>query len=955
MNIIELARNASGQTAQMAARIEAELDFAQWIAKRQPALPLSRALASARTLANEIFLTADTGRIRSGIAEIELLLAPFGRLAKQYTIYAVGHAHIDMNWMWGWPETVAVTNDTFGTVLKLMEEFPTFYFSQSQAAVYRIIERYNPALLRKIRRRVKEGRWEITASHWVEGDRNMVSGESLTRHILYTRNYLKKIFGTEFGDVQIDWSPDTFGHPLSVPMYLNCGGVKYVYLHRPGALGPVRPQAFWWKSPDDSRVLVRNDMDNGYNGTFAPGVVTPLKKFAETTGLKFVMFVYGVGDHGGGPTRHDLATAIEMDSWPIFPNIKFSRAQEFFTRLEKEGAALPVLSCELNTEVTGCYTTQALIKRSNRIAEHRLLDAETACVLASAVTGRDYPGGEFEEAWRDTLFCHFHDILPGSNVHDSRTWMHGLFQKTIATTSMAETLALREIAADIDTRVPGIKPEIPPANSLRAVTGAGAGWGADRHMITHADSSGGGPRSVVVFNPTAWSRTEIIEETVWADSPQGQITDEMRNRPITVRSPAGTRIEAQKLEFGTYWGHSFVRIAFPVTVPALGYATYNVLEESSPTAKRIATQITPPHHCFYLMQERRPEGLKNDLLQLEIDPLTGGIRELKDLRSGKSLVGGTPWSLEYALEKPHSMSAWLIDNVVEVAQPQVLAIDRKLDGPHKASVDVKLKIKDSEFTLTYELRAGDPKLYLHLLGTWFERGIPETGVPTLRFAMRLKLKDIKVVYEIPFGQIERDLTKGEEVSSLNFAIATGRSEGKQGGLMLLNDCKHGHSLDGADWRLTLIRSSYNPDPLPDVGQHEIHLALMPLQGDLPPFAAMAAGKEFNRPLRTVTTPLHEGRLPAIARGVEVKGNVVLTGIKQAEDGKGLIIQVMNPSTQEVAFAIILNPKLLGTFTKACSVDLMELPVAKSRLVRIKGGQFKANVPGNRVAAFRFLR
>jgi alpha-mannosidase len=107
------------------------------------------------------------------VAQAEETLAPIARVAKRYTIHCVGHGHIDMNWMWSWPETVAVTNDTFATVLRLMEEYPTFTFTQSQASVYAILERFNPEMLDQVRRRVKEGRWEVAASHWVENDKNM--------------------------------------------------------------------------------------------------------------------------------------------------------------------------------------------------------------------------------------------------------------------------------------------------------------------------------------------------------------------------------------------------------------------------------------------------------------------------------------------------------------------------------------------------------------------------------------------------------------------------------------------------------------------------------------------------------------------------------------------------------------------------------------------------------------
>ena len=252
-------------------RCQAELEFARFLCERHPnkSAAWERLAAKAAKAVEQAAATGDAERIRRAAGEAEKILAPLAGTAKSYTVYCVGHAHIDMNWMWSWPETVAVTNDTFTTVLKLMDEFPQFHFSQSQASVYAIMERYNPGLLARIAERVREGRWEVTASHWVENDKNMAGPESLCRHLLHTRAYMKKLFGLQPEDVPIDWSPDTFGHAATIPTYLVRGGVKYLYLHRPGGEGPQRPVAFWWQAPDGSRVLTRNDMGFGYNGVIA--------------------------------------------------------------------------------------------------------------------------------------------------------------------------------------------------------------------------------------------------------------------------------------------------------------------------------------------------------------------------------------------------------------------------------------------------------------------------------------------------------------------------------------------------------------------------------------------------------------------------------------------------------------------------------------------------------------
>lgn len=159
----------------------------------------------------------------------EELLLPLHDAAKEYKLILAGHAHIDMDWMWSYHETVASALATFRTVLNLMEQYPHFHFSQSQASVYQMVEEYDPDMMAEIQTRIREGRWEVTASAWVETDKNMPSTESLLRHIEYTRNYLNRVWGIDPDKLEIDFSPDTFGHSAFIPEIDAFGGVKYMY------------------------------------------------------------------------------------------------------------------------------------------------------------------------------------------------------------------------------------------------------------------------------------------------------------------------------------------------------------------------------------------------------------------------------------------------------------------------------------------------------------------------------------------------------------------------------------------------------------------------------------------------------------------------------------------------------------------------------------------------------
>ena len=227
-------------------RFAAELAFAEGLAELHPhrAGRWKGLIGKARDLVAQAEATGKAQQVVKAVADAERdILAPIAKLAKTYTIHCVGHAHIDMNWQWSWPETVACVNDTFTTVLKLMERFPRFCFTQSQAAVYDIVRRYNPPMLEKIRRRIAEGRWEVAAVQWVEGDKNMASGESLARHLLYTRRFLREHLGLSPEDVPLDWEPDTSGHAATIPSIISRGGARWYYPCRGGRFD--KPPVFW--------------------------------------------------------------------------------------------------------------------------------------------------------------------------------------------------------------------------------------------------------------------------------------------------------------------------------------------------------------------------------------------------------------------------------------------------------------------------------------------------------------------------------------------------------------------------------------------------------------------------------------------------------------------------------------------------------------------------------------
>jgi alpha-mannosidase len=923
----------------LAERVQAELSFAEGLlalrpdrsAEWGPLLEKARALVGSAEARKPVDAKA--------VAEAEAVLAPIAAVAKTYTVHNVGHAHIDMNWMWPWTETVAVTNDTFTTVLRLMDEFPEFRFTQSQASVYEIARRYNPALFERIKARVAEGRWEVVASQWVEADKNMVSGESIARHLLYTRRFMRDELGLAPEDVPIDWSPDTFGHARTIPTLVSRGGVTRYYMCRGGR--DEKPPVFWWRGPDGSRILV-NLETTWYLKAVGPENASALLAFSAKTGLRDWMNVYGVGDHGGGPTRRDIRRILEMDGWPVFPRFRFSTTREFYAVLEKNADRLPVLDRELNFEFAGCYTSQSQIKRYNRLGESRALDAESAAVLALRTVGRPYPDAPLREAWTNVLFGHFHDILPGSGVRATREYQSGLFQQSAATFGTIQAESLRAVAAAVDTTF--AKDRVGSASGEDRALGAGVGRGSALGAVSEAGYQGDGPRPVVVFNPTAWPRDEVVKATVW-DS--GTSPERREGRRFVVHAPDGRSLPAEVAGEGEYWGHRYVDVVFPASVGALGYAAY-VLEERTPAA---APAVSP---ATTVKADADALAFENDRLAVRFDRMTGGIVRLVDKASGLDLaVPADPLALlELVVERPRDMSAWVIGDTMTRTRPLPLRSLAVEGNPYVATLVARARVRDSDLTVRYSLRADEPWVVVEVDADWLERGGPETGAPQLRMVFPTRLEGAAARYEIPYGSIVRTLARGEEVPALRYADAFGTVAGRPAGLLVLNDGKHGHSLDGSTLALTLLRSSYEPDPLPEIGPHAMRMALVPHGGTLSTADMTRLGAAFNRPLQVVSTDVHGGRLAPAASGLAAVGpaDVVVGAVKKAEADGSIVFRLVETAGRASTARLEIAPPL-GTPTAAEEVDFLERPVAKGT-ARLGSGAVTVDVPAYGVATVR---
>lgn len=812
---------------------------------------------------------------KDSVLKAESIISVLSEEAKKFTMICAAHAHIDMNWMWRWDETVAVTIDTFRTMLDLMKEYPAFKFSQSQASVYKIIEDYAPEMLEEIRKRVKEGRWEVTASTWVENDKNMPNGESLSRHILYTKRYLSKLLDIAPESLNMDFEPDTFGHNINVPEVLADGGVKYYYHCR----GYEGHNLYRWVSPSGKSVTVYRE-PLWYNSAIEPSMAVYIPGFCTKYGMDTMLKVYGVGDHGGGPTRRDIERIIDFNTWPVFPEIRFGTFGEYFGLAENVAANLPIVEEELNFVFTGCYTSQSRIKTANRKAEAALNEAEVYNTISALNGGYMYSSQAFAGAWRNVLFNQFHDIIPGSGVIDTREYAMGLFQNAMAAVNTRKNLALRSIAASIDTAGLAVVEDDKDTVS----EGAGVGFGVDRFKMTQCERGSGKTRVFHFFNSSALEREEPVEITVWDWKWD-------LNRLI-FRDEKGNSVEHQLLDhgFNSYWGHEYLMVLVKVKISSFGYSTYVMTESDDYTA------------VLEFPKDPRVEKigeyvLENDIVKVVFNSRDASIISFIDKATGEDIIDkNKPAGIFRYIEEEGMKwgTAWIVGRYASVRElnGNVRFLKSLDSGALRNSISYEIEFESSKMKVTVSLDDKSAGLVYDVECDWHEIGKKEVFTPQLSFHMPVGYNCSTYKYDIPFGVIERE-GMDRDVPA-NSWVAGMRSETGKKLVMLITDSKYGfRSLDNS-MSITLLRSSVDPDPYPEFGIHRFSFSVNLVENasnkDLIEYAY-----RFNHPVSFLSSKVQNGTQPPVGSFLNLDSNaVVVSAVKMPEDeagGKKAIIRV----------------------------------------------------------------
>ncbi|MGA9968030.1 MAG: glycoside hydrolase family 38 C-terminal domain-containing protein [Terriglobales bacterium] len=809
---------------------------------------------------------------------------------KQFTIRAVGNSHIDMAWLWPWTETVEVVRNTFQSVLDLMREYPDFKFTMSSARTYEWMQEKYPDMFEQIKQRVKEGRWEVIGGMWVEPDLNMPDGESLVRQILVGKRYFQKNFGA---DIKIGWNPDSFGYNWQLPQIYKKSGIDYFVTSKllwatDYTKFPYR--LFWWEAPDGSRLLTY--FPHEYANDFNPEQMTkdlslysPLIYGTKVTDSPQMLYLYGIGDHGGGPTRTMLDQANRLrDPNTVFPKIDFSTAKAFFADLNQElpNLKVPTWKDELYFEYhRGVYTSQADTKERIRHDEELMLDAEKYASVAS-LFGRPYAQDQFTLAWKNLLFDHFHDVMPGSGIAVNYLDAKRNLEDVARSASELTHGALDEILAHINTKGDGVP--------------------------------------VVVLNSLSWPRTEVIE--VEAQLP-GQA------KQVEVVDAAGHRVESEELAMDS--GTHRARLLILAATPAMGYTTYFVRSTPKPT-----NSLDVYNGRLMQFVRASDDTMENGSVRVKVDPQTGCITSLYDLRNqtealapSETDTGGPKTSacgnlLQAFYDKPQKWDAWNIDADFEKQHWDLDKADEvKLveSGPLRAIIRVKKHFQNSTFVQDITMYAGVPRVDVKMQADWHEKHI------LLKVAFPLSAHGDNATFEIPYGSIERPTTRNTAAEQAKFEVPAQRwadlSDTKHG-FSLLNDSKYGYDVKGNVLRLSLLRSPEWPDPHADEGHHEFTYSLYPHAGTWRDAQTVRRGYELNYKLLAIRSQKHDGTLPAEYSFVKIESdNVVLTAVKKSEDDDSLVLRFYEWAGKEVDVKLQLPAGAQST----SETDLMERSIA----------------------------
>lgn len=781
-----------------------------------------------------------------------------------FTFHLIANAHLDPVWLWDWREGLNEGIITCRTILDLMDTDPELTFIRGESAIYAHIEKHDPETFERIKAMVAAGRWDIVGGTVVQPDTNLPATETFARHFARGGAYFESRFGVR---PRIAWAADSFGHAAGLPDILAAAGMEgYAFTRPGGAQVPLSKSAFWWEGGAGGRVLAYRPSVGWYGSERdeLPRRLNALLEAAKRQELMNVGVFYGVGNHGGGPTRRQIA---DIREWAAAHTdevtIVHSGLHRLFDALRAELAEkgedfVPTHRGEMNYVLRGCYSSVAKFKFPYRRTEAMLSRAETTASIIGAATETPMP--DLSVAWDTLLFNSFHDILPGTSIERAFDEQIAQLGGTLHTAQAAELTAINALASRIDTSVP-----TPEADHPTAV-------------------------SFLVWNPHPSFFDGYVELEAALDyRPIWSYRDKPAALPVVVRNAEGAPVAHQQIAIDSLFSPNLPwrrRVLAPVLLPPLGWTVMTMGWEEG--VMRPLRQI--PEQAFAPDEA----SLTNGELDVLAIPGESGIHLLHDGElvfgpQGLSLVTvADPWGSWGGMgEEPESLA---LSEVLH--EWKVVEVSVRENGPERASLWVRLTGGDSWAELTFSLTAGQPTAEVSARVLWNER--------SARLKLVMPVRASSATFDVPGGTVVRNSPTGE--------VPGGRWV-DMGNIGFASDGLYNFDLtaDGA-LRATICRASRYAaeqaeaadtapwNPAVDCGELRFRFLLTLDTEQLPRLA-----HELEMPPLALIVPPTPGRLPRTGSLAALSPESVrLLALKPAEDGDGWILRVQNVGTEEVS-------------------------------------------------------
>lgn len=571
----------------------------------------------------------------------------------------VGHSHIDTAWLWPLRETRKKCSRTFATVLKYMERYPHYTFTQGQPQLYEWVREHYPDIWNGIQQKIADGQWEPNGGSWVEQDSNVAGSEALVRQYLYGRRYFKNVLGKES---TVAWLPDAFGFPITMPQILRKAGIKTFGTTKINwsQYNRFPYHTFRWRGLDGTEVF--SIMPPGhYNGVVTPSNARTIwNDYLQKDCSDYILNTYGHGDGGGGPTLENLENLKRLEEVTGLPRMEVGNLQAYAEKAMEDAdwERLPVYHDELYLELhRGCQTTQARTKRNNRKSELLARDAEFLSALAT-LDGEDYPQDALMEAWKPLLTNQFHDILPGSSVN--------------------------EVYEDADTDY---------ARIIEILTGV-----RDTALSTldsRIDTAGDG-QPVVVRNTLGWVRTDVARLPVAETRRDSSV---LNAQGEAVASQVVTDLDGQtSLIFEAH------------EVPAMGHAVYRVVDGPNPVKSSLRVSKTRLENDFFVVKLTSKGTVrsvydKRENREVVAENATANELQLFDDRP----FAHDAWDVDFNIDE----NRWPMDGVVSIEVTE--------QGPVRGTVRVVNKTEKSTLTQDISIWRTIPRIDFATSVDWHEK------------------------------------------------------------------------------------------------------------------------------------------------------------------------------------------------------------------------------------------